>query len=306
MKNCIIIILSIVSFVSADTEASAQKSIVSSKIALMINELLASNTGSTDPIPVAILDFAVTDGKAKVQQLGKASAMLMQEAIGKDTRFVLVEREKLGSIMDEIALGQSGIIDEDKAKQAGEMLGVHMIITGTIAEIGTHFIISARLIDVGTGKIIANSAAEIRQENMLAVSSQYVVVKKYAITPAIQSLILPGWGQIYNDQPGKGAMFAVLGLASGATFGLSYLMYQNINYDRADSREAAEAEYKKWSDYHKINQLTLATSVAIWGIAVLDAFIVARKNLKSYSTEEPVASVTFYNNKLGAELSLKF
>jgi TM2 domain-containing membrane protein YozV len=141
---------------------------------------------------------------------------------------------------------------------------------------------------------------------MLAVSSQYVVVKKYAITPAIQSMILPGWGQIYNDQPGKGAIFAVLGLASGASFGLSYLLYQNLNYDLADSREAAADEYKKWENYHKINKITLATSVAIWGVAVVDAFLVARKNLKTYSMDDAKLSVNIYGDKIGAELTCKF
>jgi TM2 domain-containing membrane protein YozV/TolB-like protein len=269
-----------------------QKSLVAMKINAMSVQLFSTMPQTEQPVTIAVVDFASSTGKAKVQQLGRAVAMLVQETVSKDSRFVLIEREKLDAVMKEIALGQSGIIDEDQAQKAGTMLGASLIVTGSVAEIGEFFLVSCRVINIGTGQITSSAAAEIRQDNLLAVSSKYVVVKKYAAVPAFQSLIIPGWGQFYNDQPNKGLVYLVLGGLSIGTAGVSYLLYQNVGYEDAATREEAQQAYDKWVWTYRAHIGSLGAAAVVWGIAVIDAYVVAKMNLKKPKAAAPETGAT--------------
>ncbi len=46
--------------------------------------------------------------------------------------FVVVERSRLDQVLEELKLGQTGLIDESQAAQVGRMLGVDAIITGQV------------------------------------------------------------------------------------------------------------------------------------------------------------------------------
>ncbi len=46
--------------------------------------------------------------------------------------FVLVERQRMDQILEEMKLGQSGLVDESQAAQVGKLLGVEAIITGQV------------------------------------------------------------------------------------------------------------------------------------------------------------------------------
>lgn len=270
----------------------SDQSVVTLKIDRMLKGMLKNLPPQETPVPVAVMDFGVSAGKAKARQLGKAVAVMAHKSLTEDSRFTLVEREKLEKIANEIALGQSGLVDEGQAKKAGDMLGAHLIITGNVSEIGEYFLINARVVDVGTAQVRANAAVEIKQGNLVAVSSKYVVVRKYSIVPAFQSLIIPGWGQLYNDQPRKAAFFVVMAAASGGTFGFSYLMYQNVKYDEAESSSAATKEFKKWQRFYKTNQASMYACAAVWGLAFIDAFWVSHRNLKKGKAERSASVVS--------------
>ena len=46
--------------------------------------------------------------------------------------FVVVERQRMDQLLEELKLGQSGLVDESQAAQVGQLLGVDAIITGQI------------------------------------------------------------------------------------------------------------------------------------------------------------------------------
>lgn len=105
------------------------------------------------------------------RRLGIAiSDMLMTELVNTNN-FILLEREKLNTVMKEQVLGQSGMINENAAPKLGQLLGANAIITGSITEFGVrtestdiiitsgkkqiaNCVVDIRVIDTNTGEII--------------------------------------------------------------------------------------------------------------------------------------------------------
>jgi TolB-like protein len=80
-------------------------------------------------------------------------------------RFIdLMERAETDKLLKEIALGQSGLIDERTAAKAGRVHGLQLMITGTISRKR----ISARVIDIETQKIITAASVERTGSRWLA------------------------------------------------------------------------------------------------------------------------------------------
>jgi curli biogenesis system outer membrane secretion channel CsgG len=94
----------------------------------------------------------------------------------KTEKIRLVERSKVDTVLKEVMLGQSGVIDSAKATEAGKMLGAKQVIVGSvialsireegrsvkIAEKTTRWVeisVEARLIDVETGELLAAGKA---------------------------------------------------------------------------------------------------------------------------------------------------
>jgi len=281
--------------VFGEGESQTQKSFVSHILKRMAQQLVGRlQRDTTRVMNVAILDFATTKN-TKEKELGKGMALMITDVLVQQARFNLIEREKIEEINKEIALGQTGLIDEKSAQEAGKLLGAEVMISGSVASLGEYYIIAARAIQVENGKILGTAAEEIRRANMIAFSSKYVQIKKYAIVPALQSALIPGLGQFYNDQPGKGGTLTVCGGISGLTYLLSYFYYQqnlkdyeqpNPNLSLDENNLRAQRLYRKTKQLAFLNQGTLGTSILIWSYAFLDAYFVARKDLKELQQEQ--------------------
>lgn len=104
-------------------------------------------------VTVGILDFVSKD---KNPQEIQAISSDLAGALGKYKFITLAERSKLSSIIKEIEMGQSGLVDENSAIQAGKLSGARILIDGSVRESG----ISARAIYTETGKVIAVSSVK--------------------------------------------------------------------------------------------------------------------------------------------------
>ena len=77
--------------------------------------------------------------------------------------FDVVERQALEKVLQEQSLGQSGILDPESAAKVGQLLGVDILITGTLMYLNDTLEITARMIDTGNGSI--TGAANVSTEN---------------------------------------------------------------------------------------------------------------------------------------------
>ena len=90
---------------------------------------------------------------------------------------------------------------------------------------------------------------------------------------AIRSLILPGWGQFFNEQNKKGYIIAG---AAIATFAGAYMYYAKANSTYDDYADAGIKNGPLYSDYEtQANQAMLVSLLCagVWIYGVVDAYI---------------------------------
>jgi TolB-like protein len=80
---------------------------------------------------------------------------LRYEMFGSGT-YVLLERAEMESILKEQGFQQSGCVSSACAVQAGQLLGVKYMLTGSVSLVGSVFMVSLRILDVSTSEIVKN------------------------------------------------------------------------------------------------------------------------------------------------------
>jgi len=101
---------------------------------------------------IAVVDFEVIRGREK--ETGRMSLEELTSALIDSGQFIVLERSKLKSIMNEIQLSLSGVAAESHEKVAGKMLVADLILTGTFAEMRGEWDVNLRLVNVRTGQAI--------------------------------------------------------------------------------------------------------------------------------------------------------
>jgi hypothetical protein len=102
---------------------------------------------------IAIVDFTVIRGGLK-----EAGAILMEQlssSLIESRHYIVVERSKLSTIMEEMKLLQSGLTETIPEEMRPRLMFADLILTGTLAEIGDKYDINLRLLNVRTGQAVA-------------------------------------------------------------------------------------------------------------------------------------------------------
>jgi Curli production assembly/transport component CsgG len=84
----------------------------------------------------------------------KTVTLILSEALREELfllkRFILVDREDLEKVLQEMALQQTGLIDEKQAVKTGKVLAANQVITGRLGLLGKTHIFQAKRVDVET------------------------------------------------------------------------------------------------------------------------------------------------------------
>ncbi|HOG16400.1 MAG TPA: CsgG/HfaB family protein [Syntrophales bacterium] len=79
-------------------------------------------------------------------------AMILTEALREELhelgKFLLVNRENIVQVMEELKLQQSGMIDEGQAVQMGKWLAANETVTGKLAVLGSLYVLQAKRTDI--------------------------------------------------------------------------------------------------------------------------------------------------------------
>jgi len=123
------------------------------------------------PVTVAVLYFdnnSLVD-KTAYDGLSKGLCDMLITELSHMQGLRVVEREKLDRVMAEIALGQSGAVDEATAARVGNLLGAQVLVTGGYMKAsGSQIRIDMRMVRVETGEVlkaeeVTGSAAKLFQ-----------------------------------------------------------------------------------------------------------------------------------------------
>jgi TolB-like protein len=130
-------------------------------------------------IKIAVLDFQLQGKGFETEDMGQIVSEWLITAFVKEGRFEVVERRLLNKLLDEQKLVMTGMIDESSATQLGKMLGVKVIIAGSVMKLQKVIEVNARIIDVESASIIAaetiRSTTAMRLENLMGQMAEKII-----------------------------------------------------------------------------------------------------------------------------------
>lgn len=102
---------------------------------------------------IAVMDFSLS-GMAN-NDIEKFAMEDMTTKLVQSGQYVVVERDKLDSILKEQELADSGLLEQSAASKVGKLASADIILTGSFAKLGGKWNVNLRLVDVETGIIIS-------------------------------------------------------------------------------------------------------------------------------------------------------
>jgi len=167
---------------------------------------------------IAVLDFELKGSGFETEDMGAIVAEWFITAFVKEGRFDVVERGLLKKILNEQKLGMSGILDETTATKIGKLLGVKIVISGSVLKLQNILEINARIIDVETASIIAaenvKSSAAVRLQD-LVVRMSAKIIKNFPLE-----------GYIVSRKTGKPKASIDLGRRAGVKEGMEFIVFK--------------------------------------------------------------------------------
>ena len=167
---------------------------------------------------IAVLDFELKGSGFETEDMGAIVAEWFITAFVKEGRFDVVERGLLKKILNEQQLGMSGVVDETTATKIGKLLGVKIIISGSVLKLQNILEINARIIDVETASIIAaenvKSSAAVQLQDLVVRMSRKIIKN------------FPLEGYIVSRKTGKKKVSIDLGRIAGVKEGMEFVVFK--------------------------------------------------------------------------------
>ncbi len=93
--------------------------------------------------------------RQNMEPLQKGLADMLITELSKIQALKVIERNQLQQMIEEMKLGQSGMVDEQTAQKVGRLLGAQTLLLGSyVAMFGGKMRIDARIVEVETGRTI--------------------------------------------------------------------------------------------------------------------------------------------------------
>jgi hypothetical protein len=108
---------------------------------------LQTETPSTDKAKLVVYDFDTVERLSVV-------ALILTDALREELfilgQFLLVNRENMMQVMQELKLQHSGLVDEKEIVQLGKWLAANQAVTGRLAMLGNSYILQVKRTDIKT------------------------------------------------------------------------------------------------------------------------------------------------------------
>ncbi len=135
---------------------------------------------------LAVIGFEKRGEKIPVPDLELIVNDWLIEFLVNTNTFEVVERQALEKVLQEQSLGQSGILDPESAAKVGQLLGVDVLISGTLMYLGGTLEVTARMIDTGNGSIIGAASVSTDDEDEIRNSVERLAsLLRTKLSPAI-------------------------------------------------------------------------------------------------------------------------
>ncbi len=190
--------------------------------------------------------------------VGAGASKMLETALAKSGMFDVYTRAEMDKVLKEQALGQSGMMTQQSAAKAGQLIGVNVIVVGAVTEFGekaggvnvfflaggqkttARVVIDVQLIDTTTGKIVKALSAEGEEANVgvsLFVASGGTSLDETKIGKAMRKAInklveevsaevanIPWSAKIVKAE--GGTIYINAGVSSNLQPGMKFLVYR--------------------------------------------------------------------------------
>ena len=129
---------------------SAQRT---TQLLLIVLACATTNLLSATSPSVAVMDFS---GRSVSKDEAAALADRFRSELSQQGAYEVMERAQMDLILKEQAFQQSGCVDQSCAVEAGQLIAVTKIVTGTVSRVGGIYSVNVKMTDVATGRIDQN------------------------------------------------------------------------------------------------------------------------------------------------------
>lgn len=114
---------------------------------------------------VAVTDFP--DLQGVISDLGRYIAERLTTRLSQHPNFSVIERRRLGQVLGELKFSVSDLVDPDKAKQLGKMLGVEALVVGSLSDLGNVVDVDARIIEIESNHMLPGALISILKDQVV-------------------------------------------------------------------------------------------------------------------------------------------
>jgi len=134
-------------------------------------------------ITVGVLPFANLSNDSSLAWIGTGIAETMTDKLQNVKELSLVERARMQDLFGEMALGQSGLIDEKSAQQAGRMAGAKHLVIGSYQKAKREIRIAVKTVEVETGRVVEAASVTGRLRQIFALEDELAltIVEKLGV-----------------------------------------------------------------------------------------------------------------------------
>lgn len=128
--------------------------------------LLGKSVGEGRIMRIAVTDFPDLQGVNS--DLSRYIAeRLTTRLSGQSQKFRVVERRRLGLVLNELKFSLSDLVNPDKAKQLGKMLGVEGLVVGSVSDLGNQVDIDARIIEIESNNVLPGVSTTLSKDQVV-------------------------------------------------------------------------------------------------------------------------------------------
>lgn len=115
---------------------------------------VATCPAETNLVHMAVVPFHAPAGNSKLQNAAQALPDLLTAALSSNSRFQLVEREKINAVWGELHLTEAGLTSADTVAKLGKVLSCDWLVSGSLLPVGTNAQIWVKVIDTQNGVLL--------------------------------------------------------------------------------------------------------------------------------------------------------
>ncbi|GAB4336080.1 MAG: hypothetical protein Kow0089_06090 [Desulfobulbaceae bacterium] len=178
--------------------------------------IVATARADYEKIKIAVLPFSLQGENFETEDMGSIVAEWLITAFVKDGRFEVVERKLLGQVLEEQQMVEAGLVNQETASEIGRLLGVKVIITGSVMKLRDVIEVNSRIIDVASASIV--TAENVRSRNVTSLQPLVVEMSEKIIKN------FPLEGYVANREGDH--VVIDLGDVAGVKVGMKFMAYK--------------------------------------------------------------------------------